>query len=408
MPVAIQNNLESIMKRFLWKGDASNRAFCKVSWNSICNDYKNGGLGIFKLRTRNQSLLFKWVLKVRLNSPDSLWSSVVFTSSQIKDWNSLTSLSPPNHSFIWKGIRSICCLDIQDLFPRIFNLSRRKDACFSDFIRLPFIWRRRLRLNEKDDFDSLLSYLNMVVLSSLPDGIRWLKENGVFSAASYCHLSRKVLNSDHRFQPLETASNNTLLDVSSVYGNVRSAPFSVLLTSISPPRILFIVWLGFHDRVSSLLLLNSINIIAANQVLCSLSLIPESQDHILLHCSFATSVWNKILRMLGISFVMPKSLVCFFNLWRSFGKFGYSKKRWQCFWEVTIWEIWKFRNRRIYENKCSEVDDIVFHSFLLTGFYIKCKMPGFSYSGLDLCRNPDLRAVSRFFQLSCINYAELV
>ncbi|XP_050233505.1 uncharacterized protein LOC126681992 [Mercurialis annua] len=59
---SVQKQLESYMIRFLWKG-----------------------LGIYNLKVRNQSLLFKWVWKVRINNRESLRHSVISSCSLIVD-----------------------------------------------------------------------------------------------------------------------------------------------------------------------------------------------------------------------------------------------------------------------------------------------------------------------------------
>ncbi|XP_050219225.1 galactolipase DONGLE, chloroplastic [Mercurialis annua] len=67
--------------------------------------------------------------------------------------------------------------------------------------------------------------------------------------------------------------------------------------------------------------------------------LPESQDHILLHCPFATAVWNNILINVSFSSVMPSCVDDFLVQWCSLVLNGSAKKLWHSLWDTTLWEI---------------------------------------------------------------------
>ncbi|XP_050222663.1 uncharacterized protein LOC126672753 [Mercurialis annua] len=220
MPSGVQRKLESYMKRFLWKGDVASRTLCKVSWKSICQDYEMGGLGISSLRVRNQSLLFKWVWKLRFCCKNSLWFTVVASGSNISDWDSLLLGDNKKMSSIWKGIKKKCCGDefvwkvfvgnirykigdgalvsvwhdnwledgrLIELFPELFNLSNQKHAYLSDIRSFGWKWRRRLRGSELlllRRFQILFNGLHFV--DNRVDVIKWNASSSGFSAASFC------------------------------------------------------------------------------------------------------------------------------------------------------------------------------------------------------------------------------
>ena len=77
----------------------------------------------------------------------------------------------------------------------------------------------------------------------------------------------------------------------------------------------------------------------------------EDQDHLFLHCPFSTTLWNRVLNELGLSWTKPWSLVDLFSL--NLG--SYISKRGKVFWRVIVqafcWSLWLERNRRILENR---------------------------------------------------------
>ncbi|XP_050211872.1 uncharacterized protein LOC126662028 [Mercurialis annua] len=229
MPVCVQNQIETYMQKFLWKGDSSStRVLCRISWNIVCKDFEVGGLGVCNLRIRNQSLLLKWLWKLRTSNRDSLWFSVISACSSLTNWNSLLHGDTMQLSFIWKGIRRLCCLDekVWDLFisnlrfnigngesislwhdnwsgigtaaslyPRLYNLSNIKQATISSVLAGGWRWRRRLRLGENDQFSELQLLLQQVCNgftagNDCEDVLVWKPNSHGFTAASMASIIR--------------------------------------------------------------------------------------------------------------------------------------------------------------------------------------------------------------------------
>ncbi|XP_050233131.1 uncharacterized protein LOC126681627 [Mercurialis annua] len=250
------------------------------------------------------------------------------------------------------------------LFPRLFNLSRQKTASFAAVAASSWAWRRRLRLTEKSELDGIIGHMNQITLNSCPDKINWSKARGIYTANSFCNLFRQ----------------------GSAEGN---STFSLAWSSVSPPKIMFFISLALHRRVSSLSLLHSRNIVAADAIHCSLCNQVETQEHILIHCDFATSVWNRIISKVGLSLVLLYYLQDFLQQWRTLIPSRGKLKLWHSPWDVTIWELWKCRNKRLYNDSTTEIEEVVFRCFTSACLYVKCNDSSISYSGLDFYRNPD-------------------
>ncbi|XP_050217406.1 uncharacterized protein LOC126668243 [Mercurialis annua] len=346
------------------------------------------------------------------------------------NWNSLTSNDASQLSYVWKGIRRSCCTDysqwslflsnikfkvnnglsisfwsdrwvdngiMKDLFPRPFNLSRQKEASISTIFNSEWSWRRRLRLNEKRELDSMLSHMRLIISSPEQDLVCWIKHGGVYSAGSFCKLTRTAANLQLPLSAtrINRSVSSTLFNSNTAGILQRNLPspvtssFCTAWSSFSPPQICCFIWLALHECVSSLIYLNNRNIVSDANTLCSLCKKPETQNHILMHCPFASSVWNNILRKVGISSVMPNKIDEFLLQWNSLIPRCSNPKLWHSLWDITIWELWKSRNRRIFEQKSTGIEDLVFRNFISACFYFSCNVTSFPYSGMDFFRNPD-------------------
>ncbi|XP_050211520.1 uncharacterized protein LOC126661702 [Mercurialis annua] len=254
MPNTIFKKMESYMIRFLWKGDVSNRVLSKVSWKTICQDYDKGGLGITNLHIRNQSLLFKWVWKLRCGNDNSLWFKVISTCSLVINWECLLNGDAKKLSYIWKGIRKSCCLDnfawdifianirfdvgrgnsislwndnwmdngpASFLFPRLYNLSNQKRAFIDEIWTRGWRWRRRLRGSEALLFQPLqiiFGRLNSTLTTD--DVVLWNSNSGLFSPNSFCRfVNRAIL--------LDRNHNNTGLNINVEANDIRPAAVNV-------------------------------------------------------------------------------------------------------------------------------------------------------------------------------------
>lgn len=78
IPFKIQRKIEGIMRWFLWSGKAETKCLEKLDLKSVCAPLDHGGLEIKLLEIQNQSLLLKWLWKLRCLEGASLWRGIVF------------------------------------------------------------------------------------------------------------------------------------------------------------------------------------------------------------------------------------------------------------------------------------------------------------------------------------------
>jgi hypothetical protein len=84
----------------------------------------------------------------------------------------------------------------------------------------------------------------------------------------------------------------------------------------------------------------------------------ESVDHLLLHCVYAKELWDMVLTMFGMCWVMLGSVRELFASWQ--GKMGNHSKHmiWRAVPHCVMWCLWRKRNMRIFEGCEQHVDKL--------------------------------------------------
>ncbi|XP_050222686.1 uncharacterized protein LOC126672777 [Mercurialis annua] len=203
VPHSVINNLERCMQRFLWNGSVDRMGFSKVAWTDFCLPIDKGGLNINPLRFKNQSLLLKWIWKLRTTSKITLWFSVISCSSDISDWRDLETINLGKLSHMWRGIYTACVknnhiwdafkgeltanlgngvnidfwqdnwtgdLSISTAFPRLFSLAKDNRISVMKAYSVEqnsfcLRWNRNLRIGDQQ----LLQQLQDQIASFVPD-----------------------------------------------------------------------------------------------------------------------------------------------------------------------------------------------------------------------------------------------
>ncbi|XP_050218884.1 uncharacterized protein LOC126669455 [Mercurialis annua] len=84
---------------------------------------------------------------------------------------------------------------------------------------------------------------------------------------------------------------------------------------------------------------------------CSLCDVVESQEHLFIHCVFARGLWIDVLKRLEITWVFPNCFEDFMIQWLNVIPRGPYWNLWEILWCLMVWEIWKSRNRRVFQNE---------------------------------------------------------
>uniref|UniRef100_A0A7N2KTR2 Reverse transcriptase zinc-binding domain-containing protein n=1 Tax=Quercus lobata TaxID=97700 RepID=A0A7N2KTR2_QUELO len=84
----------------------------------------------------------------------------------------------------------------------------------------------------------------------------------------------------------------------------------------------------------------------------------ESVDHLFLHCSVASELWDTVFGLFGVCWIMPSSVVGLFACWQ--GHFGrlHNGVIWKVVPLCLMWCIWKERNSRCFEDSERAMPDL--------------------------------------------------
>lgn len=102
LPKDLCAKLTSAMRDFWWGNGGSRRKLPWVSWDTMCKDKEEGGLGFHDLGRFNQALLGKQAWRV-FSRPDSLMARVL-KSRYFKNGSFLEASIGSRPSFIWRSI----------------------------------------------------------------------------------------------------------------------------------------------------------------------------------------------------------------------------------------------------------------------------------------------------------------
>ncbi|XP_057452893.1 uncharacterized protein LOC130744751 [Lotus japonicus] len=102
LPRGIINNMNMILRNFIWSNRGGHRGWHLLSWNTVIKERKNGGLGIKEMGAFNTALLGKAVWQM-LQDGNKLWIKVL-QHKYLKEGSILNAQVTPRSSAIWKGI----------------------------------------------------------------------------------------------------------------------------------------------------------------------------------------------------------------------------------------------------------------------------------------------------------------
>ena len=125
----------------------------------------------------------------------------------------------------------------------------------------------------------------------------------------------------------------------------------------SPPRTVFFVWSAAFGKILTLDNLRKRQVVVIDKCfMCKKD--GELVDHLLLHCEVDHALWCNMFSRLGLSWVMPSSVLDLCVCWCSSGRTR-SAVVWKMVPICIFWSIWRERNNRYFEDLESSMEAIL-------------------------------------------------
>ena len=89
LPAGLCEDIDKIIRRFLWGYNNSNKKIHHVSWLKVCCPKSEGGLGIKPTRLVNQAFMIKLGWRI-IKNPQALWVRIItakYIQGNTQDFN---------------------------------------------------------------------------------------------------------------------------------------------------------------------------------------------------------------------------------------------------------------------------------------------------------------------------------
>ncbi|KAJ0427872.1 putative RNA-directed DNA polymerase [Helianthus annuus] len=371
-PKKVINDLECIIKKFLWGGSSSGRKMHWVGWDRVALDKRKGGLGICKLGDTNVALLAKWGWRFK-TEPMNLWRKVVgsihwsrvswecipFKSSYGGVWSNIAKIFVKTKvnglplrncikGIVGEGDAISFWLDpwltdapLRVIFPAIFLLESNKKCMVRDRVdvhdpeRLCRWEWKRIPSSEQEliDIQQINSMVRGTVFQPGIDRWCWIPDKkGKFSVSNI----KKLLKFD--------------MDVSS--------RFIMHWCKWVPSKCSIFAWRAEMGSIPTVAALKNRNIQIEDLSCTMCNSAEETVDHIFTSCSVAVRLWELIRNWCNTP---PFMVFAFRDLleWYDYsGLSGCAKEAFEGIIIVACWSLWKSRNEARFANKPVKAENI--------------------------------------------------
>lgn len=117
LSATVHKYIQSLLTRFIWKGDISKKGGARVAWKSFCTPREEGGLGLNREWNIAQMLLHLFKI---ISKHNFLWCNWV-NATELKRLHFWTMETPTDCSWIWWRILELRPLALRHISYKIGN-----------------------------------------------------------------------------------------------------------------------------------------------------------------------------------------------------------------------------------------------------------------------------------------------
>lgn len=357
LPKTVTNDIDRLLKDFLWSQGEKVRGKAKIAWKSICRPKEQGGLGFKPLENWNNVLMVKHLWNVA-SKKDSLWVKWVNIyrlkgrsiweidndSNASWGWNKLLSLRDMVRPFIKHSLgngqetnmwHDTWCeggpldkfITSRQVFSAGFsNGDTVENLSHNGHLQVPIDWC--------DQYPVFNEASNIILNPSKKDEVKWL----------------------HKMKSLVKFS------VNKAWKDLRPQGEEVLWSKVVwfpnlIPKHAFILWLLMHERLPTqdkiLKWYPNMNLRCS---LCNNG--QDSHDYLFFNCNYSRMVWQQMKRVSRIQ--------CLDNSWKGVLDELIALPNVKSIWIIvqklvfaaSVYFLWQERNVRLFQNNKRKWEDL--------------------------------------------------
>eukprot|EP00253_Pinus_taeda_P008637 PITA_08637 len=334
-PKWVLKRLRNLQRDFLWGSTETNRKWALVKWDKVCKPKIQGGIGLRDPENSNTimnaKIWWQWV-----TNPDKLWAKIRRAKyANNRPQEELIRFTPTDRgSLIWNAAKQHYQLIQKHSFWEI------RDGCTTRF------WNDAW--NQMPSLSSITNNANIAGIDELEnelkkrsiryqegaDILRW----GYTPKGSYSTSEAYNLVGDFPIRP------------DPLWGRIWSFK--------AWPKITHFLWMAGHKKILTWDRLRRRNF-QGPSICHNYFQNEETQQHLLDTCPLANQIWDKISFRCQRRCKVNNDIIDTIRQWP---KCPYSCAILNYLWNIipgiTLWNIWKERNRRIFKNQNSPIEII--------------------------------------------------
>jgi mannosylglycoprotein endo-beta-mannosidase len=336
-PAWVIEKIEQRCRAWFWRGEGTcHGGHCRVKWDIVCRPKELGGLGVHDLRKFSRALRLRW-LWTAWRHPDRPWVGTPLPCDakdrQLFAVATEITLGSGTVADFWCD-RWLHGYAPRDIAPTLFKIASRKHRSVKEALtnhRWILDLSRGLQPEMVQELTNLAALVDDVILDErTPDAIRWRFD----ASGEY------------------TASSAYLLQFE---GSIPSDIAPIIWEGWAPGKCRFFLWTAEMNKILTADVLQRRG--WENEYFCQLCFRNlETPFHLLVECSWAREVWSMLAHIFRLTSVNPNSWgeVKTVREWLRLCVAGASendRKGAHSLIMLSSWEIWRERNRRIFQHE---------------------------------------------------------
>ena len=357
LPKKVINEVETILRSFLWSGPDLKRTGAKVSWEQLCCPKQEGGLGFKSILVWNKAAIAKHIWFLISGGEQSMWCQWV-KSYLLKGKSFWEVKMPSSPSWVWRKLLNLRPI-VQPHIKIVIGNGKATSLWFDNWHPLGPLAHK---FGPRVIYD--LGLTKDATVDAIIRGSNWglpitqtLEINEIRHAMSSIPKPNKDLEDQFRWE----LNSNGEFSISSLWNELRTQyPKVPWHSSIwfpgHIPKCSMITWLAIHNRLYTgdrLVLFGTIPVSC-----CSFCTGIESHDHLFFNCPLISQIWSRMQAHINVSWP-PRSWGDWINHISTFKGKSLKNLIIKLIFTATIYQIWMERNNRKFQNASCTVPTVV-------------------------------------------------